>query len=157
MDATDQTPARDSRRRARRLRTLAAPLSLVLLAACAQDPRREIRQEAQTLSSWAATLHLVADSWREGSVPTPYAKKAVEAARATLRDEAKSIQGSSTMPADARAAFAERARGLGELADSMSRIVEGEDRAAAGQLVVGLSGEEQSLKDLAQKAGARAR
>jgi hypothetical protein len=141
----------------RRVRVACVLLSLSLSAACAQDPQKEIRQEAQTLSSWAATLRLVGDSWREGSVPTPYAKKAIEAARATLRDELKTIQGSSTIPADARAALSERARSLDALGDAMSRAVQGEDRAATEQLAGSLTQEQQLLGSLAQKVDAQPR
>ena len=153
MSATNHNPDRDLRRRVR----VACVLLLSLSAACAQDPQKEIRREVQTLSSWAATLHLLADSWREGTVPTPYAKKTIEAARETLRDELKTIQGSSTIPADACAALSERAQSLDALTEAMSRAVQSEDRAATEQLAGSLSQEEQLLGSLAQQAGAQSR
>jgi hypothetical protein len=152
MRASDQKRMREGRkRRARRVCALAAALSL--LVGCAQDPQDEARQEWQTLASWTATLHLLADSWREGSVPTRYAKKSAEAAHETLQKELQSVQKSSTLPADGRALIVERARSLDELSLSLAQAMQSEDRVAAQQLVESLAREEQSLKDLAREGG----
>ncbi|MDT7604478.1 MAG: hypothetical protein QOF61_2475 [Acidobacteriota bacterium] len=154
MRATDHNSTRDVRRRARVVCVLA---TLSLFAACAQaDPQKEIRQEAQTLASWAATLHLVGDSWREGSVPGRYAEKTISEVREALREEGHTINESSTLPANARAVLSEHAQRLETLASGMRESVTS-NPASMPQEIEMLSQEEQSLKDLAQKAGAQAR
>jgi hypothetical protein len=129
---------------------------LSLSAACAQDSQKEIKQQAQTLASWAATLHMIGDSWREGSVPGRYAEKTLDEAREALRDEGQTIDESSTMPADARAVLSDHARKLDALAGGMRESVKG-NAAAVSQAVDALAQEEQSLRDLAQRAGAQTR
>jgi hypothetical protein len=150
--------ARGGRTRARRLCALAAFVSLLILsAACSQDPQKEVREELRTLSSWARTLRLLAESWREGSVPSRYAAKTAREAREALQEELQAVQQSSSVPADARAALAQHAQTLDALASSLSQAARGGDREGAAQLVVQLSGEQQSLDALARGAGAPAR
>jgi hypothetical protein len=139
---------------ARRVCIVAAALSLS--AACSRDPQKEISREAQTLASWAATLHMIGDSWREGSVPGRYAEKTIIEVREALREEGKTINESSTLPADARAAVSDHARKLDALASGMRESVTS-NPAAMPQEIETLAQEEQSLRDLAQKAGAQTR
>jgi hypothetical protein len=158
QDETRGHAARDGRTSARRLCALVASASLLILsAACSKDPRGEARQELQTLSSWAGTLRLLAESWREGSVPSRYAAKTAEEARESLRSESQTVQQSSSIPSDARAAFAQHAQALDSLASSLSRAARGGDREAASQLVVQLAGEQQAVDALARGAGAQGR
>jgi hypothetical protein len=157
MRASDHNSTRVGRRRVRRVCALA--LALSLCAACARDPQGEARQELQTLSSWAATLRLLADSWREGAVPSRYAAKTAEAAQETLQEEARKIERSCEMcyGSWSQAVLGAHAHNLDSLASELSQAVQKEDRAAAVQLVESLAGEEQSLRDLARKAGAQGR
>lgn len=148
--------ARDGRRRARRVCAVAA-MALSLFVACASDPQEEAREESQRLASWAATLHLLADSWRAGAVPTRYTRKSAEAAHETLQEELKSMQKSSTLPSDARASLVERAQSLDALASAVAQAAQKEDRNGAEQLGESLAREEQTLKELAQQAGAQGR
>jgi hypothetical protein len=154
MRATDQTFAR--RVRARRTFIFAASLAL-FCAACAQDPQKETKQELQTLSSWAATLHLLADSWREGSVPTQYTTKTLENARDALRQESQRAQSSSSLGGEARSSLVAHIESLDALAGEFASATQREDRSAVPQLVNALAQEEQTLADLAQKAGAQTR
>jgi hypothetical protein len=141
---------------ARRFFTLAVMLSLLFTsAACASDPQKEARQKLQTLSSWAATLHLLADSWREGSVPSRYSTKTADDAHETLTEESQTIQQSSSIPADAREVIKGHARNIDAAAASLAQAVRNEDRVAAAQLSVQLSDEQKSIDDLAHGAGAQ--
>jgi hypothetical protein len=155
MRATRHNSTHGSRKRARRVCVVVAALSLSA-ASCAQDPQKEIRQEAQTLASWAATLHMVGDSWREGSVPGRYAEKTIIEVRESLREEGKTINESSTLPADARAALSDHAGKLDALASGMRESVTS-NPASMPQDIEMLSQEEQALRDLAQRAGAQGR
>ena len=147
--------ARDGRRRARCV--CAVTMALSLFVACASDPQDEAREASQRLASWAATLHLLTDSWREGSVPTGYARKSAEAAHKTLQEELQSVQKSSTLRADARGSLVERAQSLDALASAVAQAAQKEDRNAAQQLSESLAREEQTLKEFAQQAGAQGR
>jgi ApbE superfamily uncharacterized protein (UPF0280 family) len=111
----------------------------------------------QTLSSWAGTLRLLAESWREGSVPSRYAAKTAEESRESLRSESETVRQSSSIPSDARAAFAEHAQAIDALAASLAQAARGGDREQAAQLAVELSGEQQAVDALARGAGAQAR
>jgi hypothetical protein len=155
MRVNGHNSARSGSVSARRVCVVVAALSLSA-ASCAQDPRKETRQEAQTLASWAATLHMVGDSWREGSVPGRYAEKTIAEVREALREEGKTINASSTLPADARAALSDHEQKLDSLAGGMREAVTS-NPAAMPQAVGLLAQEEQSLKDLAQQAGAQGR
>lgn len=151
-------PTRARWSRARRLCAIAASASLLILSvACSQDPRKETREELQTLSSWAGALRLLAESWREGSVPSRYAAKTSEEAREALREESQTVEQSSSIPAEARAAFARHAQTLDAFASSLAQAARGGDREAAGQLVAQLSGEQQLIDELARGAGASGR
>jgi hypothetical protein len=156
LKTTDQDSKRNGHARGRRLCAFAVSSSLLLLsAACAQDPQKEVRQELQTLSSWAATLHLLADSWREGSVPSRYAAKTADDAHETLMEESQTIQQSSSIPADAREVIKGHARNIHAAAMSLAQAVRNEDRGAAAQLSGQLSDEQKSVDDLARGAGAQ--
>lgn len=146
---------RVGRRRARLACALAATLSLFV--ACASDPQSEAREKAQKLASWAATLHLLADSWREGSVPTRYARRSAQAAQRALQEASKSAQESSTLRAEARASLVERAQSLDRLASALAQAAQKEDRSLAVQLSDSLAHEEQTLKEFAQPEGAQGR
>jgi hypothetical protein len=157
MNATDdQTFARSFRASTRRTFIFAATLAL-FCAACAQDPQKETKQELQTLSSWAATLHLLADSWREGSVPTSYATKTLENAREALRQESQRAQSSSSLAPDARSSLVAHSQSLDAQAGELASAVQREDRSAVPPLANALVQEEQTLAALAQKAGAQTR
>jgi hypothetical protein len=155
MRVNGHNSTRGGRRGSARLVCVVAALSLSV-SSCAQDPQKETRQEAQTLASWAATLHMVGDSWREGSVPGRYAEKTIIEVRESLREEGKTINESSTLPADARAALSDHEQKLDTLAGRMREVVTS-NPASMPQAVEALAQEEQSLKDLAQRAGAQAR
>jgi hypothetical protein len=156
MRVSEHNSTRGDGGRARLICVVAVLLSLSA-ASCAQDPQKETRQEAQTLASWAATLHLVGESWREGSVPSQYARKTFHEIRKVLQKELKSIQESSTMPADERAALAEHAQKLDGLTGAMWEEVQTGDPTFTSKMIEQAAQEEQLLKDLAQKAGAQAR
>jgi hypothetical protein len=156
MRVNEHNSTRGGRLRARRVCVVVAALSLSATS-CAQDPQKETRQEAQTLASWAATLHMVGDSWREGSVPSQYARKTFHETRKVLQKELKSLQESSTMPADARAALAEHAQKLDGLAGAMWEEVQTGDPTFTPKMIEQAAQEEQSLKNLAQQAGAQGR
>jgi hypothetical protein len=155
MRVSEHNSTRGGGFRARRICVVAVLLSLSA-ASCAQDPQKETRQEAQTLASWAATLGMVGDSWREGSVPGRYAEKTIAEVRESVREEGQTINASATLPADARAALSDHARKLDALASGMRESVTS-NPASMPQAVEALSQEAQSLRDLAQQAGAQPR
>lgn len=145
----------DRKTRALRLCATATLIALVSLSvSCASDPQKGARQELQTLSSWAATLRLLADSWREGSVPSRYAAKTADEAHEALQEEWHSIEQSTTTSAEARAGLSDHARTLDALAATLAQAVRNENREAAGQLIAQLSDEQKSVDELARGAGA---
>jgi hypothetical protein len=156
ISATGQNSTHDVSARARRRCALVVTLSLLFMSsACASDPQKEARQKLQMLSSWAATLHLLADSWREGAVPSRYAAKTADDAHETLMEESQTIQQSSSIPADAREAIKGHARNIDAAAASLAQAVRNEDREVAAQLSGQLSDEQKSIDDLARGAGAQ--
>lgn len=145
--------ARAGRARARRIAALSVSLSL--FAACAQDPQKQTRQELQTLSSWAGAIHLLGEAWLERSVPSRYAQQTLHEARQALQEEAQTIQQSSSIPPDARAALVGHAQQLDRLAGGLWEEVQTGDPTNTPQSLAQLAQEQQALNDLSREVGAR--
>jgi hypothetical protein len=162
--ATTRAATREPRRRGRLTtsarRAVALAAVLLLVSSCGQDPASRVEQERKTVASWAATLHAVCDFWREGSVPTPYAEKTLEAARQAMQEEAQTLQkelSDGTAQQQPGAALLAHVWKLASLTQTLAGAVTREDRDAAQQVSALVAQEEQSLASLQSGVGAVSR
>jgi hypothetical protein len=150
---TRTTPREPPRRRRppRARRAVALAAVLLLSSSCGQDPASRVEQERKTVASWAATLHALCDFWREGSVPTPYARKALEAARQAMQEEAQTLQqelSDGKAQQQPGAALLAHVWKLDALTQTLAGAVARGDRDAAQQVSALVAQEEQSLASL---------
>ena len=130
---------------------------IVILAALAfgcSSPQQRLARSVEDAASWSATARLVAVAWRANSVPTAYARHALESARMRLQDHRETLMGSAReLPAENVAA----AVGLISRAESavgnMESAVARQDRSRLVHEYQPLPELERRLRALRQAAG----
>jgi hypothetical protein len=86
--------------RAARNDVVAAVLLLVPALGCA-SPRQKLARSIEDSASWAASARLVAAAWAANSVPTAYARTALESARRSLQTRRETLMRSAReLPAE---------------------------------------------------------
>ena len=134
------------KRIARRLSEPALIVWLALQLACG-SPDDEFTTTLKTVSSWTATAHLVADAWRNGSVPTLYATRTLQTARETLQEEQEKVGKPELQQlGEARARLLTRLQNLGQVIGEMQATIERNDHQALAELLDRLTAEESALE-----------
>lgn len=127
-------------------------LLLMILSGCSSTSASgKVTKTAQTVKSWTATAHLVGDAWMQGSVPTPYAKKTLQAAEQDLQKQAEMLQ--KKAPTQQQMMLLEHLQRSKQIMNQMSSAIEQKDRTQMMQLIQQISTEEQTLNPLAKPAG----
>ncbi|MEA2693457.1 MAG: hypothetical protein QOJ16_2844 [Acidobacteriota bacterium] len=126
---------------------LLAPL--LTLSACAKDASASLT----TVTSWAATARLAGESWSAGRVPTPYTRRALEAAEKGIAEAEKDLAKAEDLPA-ARGDALRRVTGTLRQAVSEARAaVERRDRGALSPALARLAAGERAVATARNSGG----
>jgi hypothetical protein len=120
---------------------------LAALTACGnQSPADEQAKEIQTLLSWTATVHLAADSWRQGTVPQVYTTRTLQYAAEQLAQEQPAV--AKLPPIAGDSPLAERLQRVQTAIGQMSTAVAQGDRAALAAPLQQIAAEEAAFQRL---------
>jgi hypothetical protein len=121
------------------------------LAACGnQSPTSEQAKEIQTLLSWTATVHLAADSWRQGTVPQVYTTRTLQYAAEQLDSEQPKV--AQLPPIAGDPSLAERLQRVQTAIAQMNTAVEQGDRGALAGPLQQIATEENAFQRLLDRA-----
>lgn len=69
-----------------------SPLLLIISTACSKPSDKEVTTEhLKTVGSWTATARMVAESWKQETVPQHYAKQTLETTQQEIAKETESL------------------------------------------------------------------
>jgi hypothetical protein len=134
-----------------------APAAAALVAALAlgcSSPQQKLVRSVEDSASWAATARLVAAAWAANSVPTAYARSALESARRSLQKQRETLMGSAReLPAEHVAVAVGLISRAESVVGNMEAAVSRGDRPRLVHEYEPLPELEQRLRALLQAAG----
>jgi hypothetical protein len=108
---------------------------LVSVAACGGKSAAErVAEHDRVRVSWEQTSRFVGAEWIARAVPDAYAARTLQRASEELQSESETLHKDS-IPEPARARLVDSLGAARALADSLERVVDARDRAAAARLV----------------------
>ena len=133
---------------------IAATLAALAVIGCARSPREQAKKGFESLHSWAVSTRMVAERWVQGSVPDPYAVKALQSFGKQVRKERKKAA-SGKLPADVRRILVAQYDSTAVATDSLLMLAGRGQKRAAASIVVRLSDQARVADSLKGWLGAR--
>ena len=133
---------------------MAAVLAALVAAGCSRSPREQARMELLSVRSWAASAQMVGERWMERAVPDRYAKRALASFVKKIESE-RSKASAADLPARAKAHIVAAFDSTARATDSLLRVVERGDRAAAAHITARLAARARDAHSMSERLRAK--